>query len=162
MTIITVMATMPLIIRPARPDEYDAIARLWMESWCSTGLEAPGEELLATLTTRVPREVAGGWSLYVADDDGALAAMLAVHVPRLYLDQLMIAPSHQGQSLGRRLLGFTRELLPDEIWLRCASGNEKAWLWYEREGFALEKEEVDPLHGRMMKYYRWKRARTHV
>lgn len=146
---------MPLI-RPARPDEYDAIAKLWMESWCSTGLEVPSEMLLALLKERVPREVAGGWSLHVVDDDGRLAAMLAINVPRLYLDQLMIAPSYQGRSLGRRLLAFTRELLPDEIWLRCAEGNEKAWRWYEREGFVLEKEEADPLHGRMMKYYRWK------
>jgi ribosomal protein S18 acetylase RimI-like enzyme len=152
-------AAVPLIIRPAGPDEYDAVAKLWMESWCSTGLEAPSEALLTALQARVPREVANGWSLYVADDDGQLAAMLAVHVPKLYLDQLMIAPSHQGRSLGRKLLGFTRGLLPNEIWLRCASGNEKAWRWYEREGFVLEKAEADPVHGRMMKYYRWKRRR---
>jgi ribosomal protein S18 acetylase RimI-like enzyme len=151
---------MPLIIRLARSDEYDAIAQAWMESWWSTGLEAPSEALLAALKTRVPREVADGWSLYVADDDGQLAAMLAVHVPKRYLDQLMIAPSHQGRSLGRRLLGFTRELLPDEIWLRCVRENDKAWRWYEREGFVLEKEEADPVHGRMMKYYRGKRATT--
>ncbi|NPU68469.1 GNAT family N-acetyltransferase [Bradyrhizobium sp. 83012] len=146
-----------LIIRPARPDEYDAIARLWMESWCSTGLERPSDTLLSLLKARVPREVAGGWSLYVVDDGGALAAMLAIDMPKLYLDQLMIAPSHQGRSLGRCLLGFTRELLPDEVWLRCAEGNEKAWRWYEREGFLLEKTQADPVHGRMMKYYRWKR-----
>jgi ribosomal protein S18 acetylase RimI-like enzyme len=150
-------ASMPLIIRPALPDEYDAIAKLWMESWCSTGLETPSEKLLTILKERLPREVAEGWSLYVADDGRHLAAMLAVHVPKLYLDQLMIAPSYQGQSLGRRLLDFTRQLLPNEIWLRCAQGNEKAWRWYERENFVLEKEEVDPTHGRMMKYYRWKR-----
>ncbi|MGJ4902099.1 GNAT family N-acetyltransferase [Bradyrhizobium sp. HKCCYLS2058] len=146
------------VIRPARPDEYDAIARLWMESWCSTGLERPSDTLLSLLKERVPREMEGGWSLYVADDGGQLAAMLAINVPLLYLDQLMIAPSHQGRSLGRRLLAFTRELLPDEVWLRCAEGNEKAWRWYEREGFVLEKEQADPLHGRIMKYYRWKRG----
>jgi ribosomal protein S18 acetylase RimI-like enzyme len=148
---------MPILIRPARSDEYDAIAGLWMESWCSTGLEVPSERLLTILKERLPREVASGWSLYVADADGELAALLAVHIPKLYLDQLMIAPAHQGRSLGRRMLAFTRELLPDEIWLRCAQGNEKAWRWYEREGFVLEKEQVDPTHGRMMKYYRWKR-----
>ncbi|MGY3449314.1 GNAT family N-acetyltransferase [Bradyrhizobium sp. USDA 4353] len=147
-----------LIIRPARPDEYDAVARLWMESWCSTGLDSPSERLLTSLTDRIPREIVGGWSLYVADDGGALAAMLAINVERLYLDQLMIAPAYQGRSLGRRLLGFTRELLPHEIWLRCAEGNERAWRWYEREGFLLEKQEADPVHGRMMKYYRWKRG----
>jgi GNAT superfamily N-acetyltransferase len=80
-----------------------------------------------------------------------------VNVPKLYLDQLMIVPDWQSQSLGRRLLGFTRELLPNEIWLRCVRENEKAWRWYEREAFVFEKEEVEPLHGRTMKYYRWKR-----
>jgi len=147
-----------LIIRRARTEEYDTVAQLWMESWCSTGLDLPSEKLLTYLRERVPREVDGGWSLYVAEDDGRLAAMLAVNVPRLYLDQLMIAPAYQGLALGRRLLAFTRELLPDEIWLRCAEGNEKAWRWYEREGFVLEKAEADPLHGRIMKYYRWKRS----
>ena len=67
---------MPLVIRPARSDEYDAIAKLWMESWCSTGLETPSEKLLTILKERLPREVAEGWSLYVADDDRQLAAML--------------------------------------------------------------------------------------
>lgn len=148
---------MPPIIRPARADEYDEIARIWMESWCSTGLEVSSETLLAYLETRVPREIADGWSLYVADDEGRLAAMLAIHVPKLYLDQLMVAPTYQGQSLGRRLLGFTRELLPNEIWLRCVRENDKAWRWYEREGFVFEREAVEPLHGRMMKYYRWKK-----
>jgi ribosomal protein S18 acetylase RimI-like enzyme len=79
---------------------------------------------------------------------------------KLYLDQLFVAPSHQGRSLGRTLLGFTRELLPDEIWLRCARDNEKAWRWYERENFVFERAEQDPVHGRMMKYYRWKCAKV--
>jgi ribosomal protein S18 acetylase RimI-like enzyme len=158
MTIIIGTASMLITIRLAHPDEYDAVAKLWMESWCSTGLEAPSERLLTILKERVPREIANGWSLYVADDDGELAAMLAVHVPRLYLDQLMIAPAYQGKSLGRRLLAFTRELLPDEIWLRCVRENERAWRWYERENFVFEREAIEPMNGRMMKYYRWRRG----
>lgn len=35
--------------------------------------------------------------------------------------------------------------------------NEKAWRWYEREGFFLEKEQVEPMTGFGMKYYRWKK-----
>ena len=69
-----------------------------------------------------------------------LAAMLALHLPKLYLDQLFVAPAYQGRSLGRKLLAFTRTHLPDEIWLRCVRENEKAWRWYEREGFVFEKE----------------------
>jgi GNAT superfamily N-acetyltransferase len=147
----------PPTIRPARSEEYDEIARVWMNSWVSTGLERPSNFLLATLRARIPLEVEKGWSLFAADDGGALAAMLALHLPNFYLDQLFVAPEYQGQSLGRRLLAFTRQQLPEQISLRCVRENEKAWRWYEREGFVFEKEEVEPMTGFAMKHYRWKK-----
>jgi GNAT superfamily N-acetyltransferase len=147
-------------IRPARPDEHDEIARVWMESWVSTGLDEASNFLLANLRARVPREMEKGWTLYVADDDGRIAAILALHLPDRYLDQLFVAPDYQGQGLGRRLLAFTREHLPDEILLRCVRENDKAWRWYEREGFVFEKQAVEPMTGFVMKYYRWKQDGT--
>jgi ribosomal protein S18 acetylase RimI-like enzyme len=144
------------VIRPARAEEYDEIALVWMESWVSTGLEEASNFLLANLRARVRREIENGWSLFVAEDDSRLAAMLALHLPKLYLDQLFVAPDYQGRSLGRKLLAFTRTQLPDEIHLRCVRENEKAWRWYEREGFVFEKEQVEPMNGFIMKYYRWK------
>lgn len=150
----------PPIIRPALSDEYDEIARVWMNSWVSTGLEDASQFLLAKLRARVRQEVEQGWTLFVADDQGKLAAMLALHLPKLYLDQLFVAPEYQGQNLGRRLLAFTRLHLPDEIELRCVRENEKAWRWYEREGFVFEKQQVEPMTGFVMKYYRWKKQET--
>jgi GNAT superfamily N-acetyltransferase len=147
----------PPTIRPAHPDEYDAIALVWMNSWVSTGLEDASNFLLAKLRARIPMEMEKGWSLFVADDGGKLAAMLALHLPNKYLDQLFVAPEYQGKDLGRRLLAFTRQQLPREIYLRCVRENEKAWRWYEREGFVFEKEQVEPMTGFVMKYYRWQR-----
>jgi ribosomal protein S18 acetylase RimI-like enzyme len=115
------------------------------------------EELLGQLRARIQAEMANGWSLYVADDDGTLAAMLALHVPHKHLDQLFVAPQYHGRNVGRMLLAFTRAHLPDEVWLRCVRENEKAWRWYEREGFVFEKEQVEPMTGFVMKYYRWKK-----
>ena len=43
--------------------------------------------------------------------------MLALHVRANHLDMLFVAPEYQGKNLGRRLLAFTRELLPEEICL---------------------------------------------
>jgi GNAT superfamily N-acetyltransferase len=145
----------PSTIRPARAEEYDEIARVWMDSWVSTGLTEASGFLLAQLRARIPREVENGWSLFVADDRGTIAAMLALHLAKKYLDQLFVAPKYQGRSLGRALLAFTRQRLPDEIELRCVRENEKAWRWYEREGFVFEKEAVEPMTGFVMKYYRW-------
>ena len=84
--------------------------------------------------------------------------MLALQPRDNYLDQLFVAPEDQGRGLGRQLLAFTRHRMPDEIWLRCVRENEKAWRWYEREGFAYEKESVEPATGCTMKYYRWKKG----
>ena len=149
----------PTVIRAARPDEYDEIARVWMESWVTTGLAEANDALLANLRERLRHEIAQGWSLFVADDNGKLAGMLALHISGHYLDQLFVAPDYQGRSIGRHLLAFTRAQMPDEIWLKCARGNEKAWRWYEREGFLYEEGKINPLNGLMMKYYRWKRVR---
>ena len=147
-------------IRPARAEEYDEIAQVWMTGWVSTGLAEESPFLLANLRARVRREVDQGWSLFVADDHGVLAAMLALHLSENYLDQLFVAPEHQGRNLGRRLLAFARQQLPDEIRLRCVRENEKAWRWYEREGFVFEGEQVAPATGFMMKCYRWKKEGT--
>ena len=147
-------------IRPARPDEHPEIARVWMNSWASTGLAEASNFLLAQLRARLPHELERGWSLYVADDGGVLAAMLALHLPKRRLDQLFVAPEYQGRDLGRQLLAFTRQMLPDEIHLRCVRENERAWRWYEREGFVFEQEKVEPMTGFVMKYYRWQKEGT--
>ncbi len=39
---------------PGRPDEYDEIARIWMESWTSTGLTPRSDGLLNDLRARLP------------------------------------------------------------------------------------------------------------
>ena len=80
------------VIRPARADEYDEIGRVWMESWVSTGLAEASNFLLANLRARIRREIEDGWSLFVADDNGTIAAMLALHLPKLYLDMLFVGP----------------------------------------------------------------------
>jgi hypothetical protein len=90
--------TLPTI-RPARREEYDEIARVWMNSWASTGIEDASNFLLAKLRARIPLEVGKGWSLFVADDDHTIAALLALHPGDLYLDQLFVpgisGPQHR-------------------------------------------------------------------
>ena len=47
-------------IRSARADEYDEIARVWMDSWVSTGLSEASPFLLANLRVRVSHEIEKG------------------------------------------------------------------------------------------------------
>lgn len=145
-------------IRAAVPADYDSLARIWLESWYSTGLKSLFDPGLEMLQKRIPEEIAKGWSLYAAEEDGKTVAMLAVQPKDFYLDQLWVAPAHQGRGIGRALLAFTREKFPDEIWLRCVVENENAWRWYERQDFRFEGEENVPPSNMRMKRYRWKRG----
>lgn len=147
-----------IAIRPAREDAFDAVTRVWMASWESTGLGAPGDASFDDLRARIPREIANGWSLYVAEADGDIAAMLAFRRADDHLDQLFVAPAHQGKGIGKALLAFAREAMPQTMWLRTAADNARAIAWYEREGFVREKLETHPTSGRMMAYYRWSAA----
>jgi ribosomal protein S18 acetylase RimI-like enzyme len=144
-------------IREATPQDHDALARIWLEGWYSTGLKPLFDPGLDLLRRRLPEEIAKGWKLFAAEDGGESVAMLAIRPRDFYLDQLWVAPAHQGRGIGRALLAFTRAQFPEEIWLRCVVENESAWRWYEREGFLLEGEEIVPPSGLRMKVYRWKR-----
>jgi ribosomal protein S18 acetylase RimI-like enzyme len=145
-------------IRPATARDYDALARIWLESWYSTGLRTLYDPGFGSLRGRIRDEVAKGWNLYAVQGADEITAMLALHPRDFYLDQLWVAPAHQGRGIGRALLAHARAQLPDEIWLRCVVENASAWAWYEREGFRFEGEETVPPSGLRMKRYRWTRG----
>ena len=147
---------MSVVIRPAREDEYDAITRVWMDSHVSTGLATASDATFAELRARIPREIANGWQLHVAEVDGTIAGMLAFRMRDKYLDQIFVAPEHQGKGIGAKLLAVVREHLPDEILLRTAVANTRAIAWYEREGFVRENEVMQPEWSGPRVYYRWR------
>ena len=149
-----------IVIRPAREDEFDAITAVWLASHESTGLASPWDARFDELRARIPREMAAGWHLYVADDGGAIAAMLAFRTRDNYLDQLFVAPAYQHRGIGKMLLAFTRRHLPDEILLRAAVGNHRAIAWYEREGFVREQEVMEKGWSGPRVYYRWRAGRS--
>ncbi|HJW42255.1 MAG TPA: GNAT family N-acetyltransferase [Rhizomicrobium sp.] len=147
-----------LVIRPAREDDYDGVTRVWLDSHVSTGLISPSDATFADLRARIPVEIARGWQLHVAELDGEIAAMLAFRKADNYLDQLFVAPQHQHKGIGKKLLAFTRQHLPNEILLRTAVANAKAIAWYEREGFVRENEVMQEGWSGPRVYYRWRRG----
>lgn len=145
-----------ITIRAARDDELGAVTQVWMDSHVSTGLAIASDATFAELRARIPREIADGWHLYVAETGGEIAAMLAFRTRDKYLDQIFVAPEHHGKGIGKALLAFTRQHLPDEILLRTAVANTKAIAWYEREGFVREKETMQDGWSGPRVYYRWR------
>jgi ribosomal protein S18 acetylase RimI-like enzyme len=146
---------MAIVIRPYREADHQATARLWLASWRSTGLAVAQLASEEVLLDRIPRELAAGWDVHLAWDDGERAGFLALKPASGCLDQLFVAPQAQGREIGRALLDFAKDRLPTGLWLRTAAENMRACRFYERNGLRRGETRTHPTLGHQTVIYRW-------
>ncbi|HEX2591560.1 MAG TPA: GNAT family N-acetyltransferase [Rhizomicrobium sp.] len=148
-----------MIIRPAREDDYDDIARVWYEGYLASayGVDGPVGITEADLRARIPGDIAHrGWNLYAVEEDGAIVAMLATIPRERALDQIFLADGARGRGLGRQLIDFVRREMP-EGWLRTHISNMRAQGFYEHVGMTHTHDAPHPHHPEaMFRWYAWK------
>ncbi len=149
-----------MILRPAHPDDAEALAELGRTSFCAAFEHLyRAEDLNAFLSAayapaKVAAEIADpaiSHMLAVDEADGALAGYCKMRVPSDYaghsdaaspvaLCQLYTAPGRTGQGIGAALmdwaLAFSREQEADAVQLSVWAENFGAQRFYARYGFA--------------------------
>src|SRR4051812_15011800 len=123
-----------LIIRGATPVDFDAIAEVWWESSRTADGAPLNHPSLYELRGRIDDEIAGGWSMTVADLHARIVGFLALKPQTAILDQLFILPTEQRLGVGRALLQAAMSALPTGFVLRTSAENRRARRFYEREG----------------------------
>lgn len=151
---------MHIEIRPYRESDHADVARIWHAGWQDpvAGPQPPNipANLLEELSTRIPRELNAGWTLFVATGDERVVGMLAVKLADKHLDQLFVDPSFRSCGIGKQLLDFTKAQLCDGFWLRTHVGNLRARKFYEREGLTHVEDKPHPRQPEVMNaIYRW-------
>ncbi|KCZ84892.1 hypothetical protein HAD_04395 [Hyphomonas adhaerens MHS-3] len=147
-----------MIIRPATPADYPALADLWFDSWQSIGISNETDLDRAGVHERFHRDAAGRWSLYTAELDGMLVGFLAL-VPELSrIDQIFVAPAAKGSGVGLAMLNHAKGLMPGGMVLTTHEANGPARAFYESRGFVLTGTEPDPVHRRTKCHYAWRPA----
>ena len=137
-------------IRPATPDDADALGRLHMACW----REAYGDLLSAEFferatpessaerwTVTIPRLAVDGGALLLAEEDDELVGFACSGpgrgeaAPReLELYAIYVRASAYGSGLGQRLLDAAIGDRPASLWV--LERNPRARAFYERNGFA--------------------------
>ena len=145
---------MPVAIRPYRDEDREAVAKLWLDSWRSTGLSIARLATEAGNYDRIGRELAAGWQAHLAWDGDQLVGFLALKPATGCLDQLFVAPEAQGRGIGRLLLDLAKDTLPRGLWLRTAEDNHRACRFYERTGFRRSEQQTHPSLGHRTIIYR--------
>lgn len=126
-------------LRPATPDDADAIAAVWHGSWADghRGNVPPELEAYRTLEqfrTRVPPRLA---MTTVAVIDGVIAGMVMVVDDEV--EQVYVTAAARGTGVAAALLGHGERQIAAAghpvAWLAVAPGNARARRFYERSGW---------------------------
>jgi GNAT superfamily N-acetyltransferase len=142
-----------LQINPYQPRHLEITARLWLDSFLSSGVAVAGDVTFEELAARIPTE--SEWLAFLAWEGDTLVGFLALKPVSACLDQIFILPSAQGRGIGAVLLDFAKARLPDGMWLGTAAENTGARRFYERHGFRLSETGVHPRRGHPWVTYRW-------
>lgn len=131
--------TVPFAIRPATPDDVEAIASVWYSGWRESHLGHVPDALLAHRTPRhflerVPDILA---TTTVAAVDGEVIGLVVTADDEV--EQLYLADHHRGTGVAPALLRHGETVIAerfDRAFLAVVAGNGRARRFYEREGWA--------------------------
>ena len=144
---------MNIVIRPYAEADFEPLTEVWFASWESIGLGIPTPQMKVELREKFPRDIAAGWSGYVATAGAQIVGFLTLQGDRL--QQLFVAPDLQGRGIGKQLLDFVKAQRPNGFYLTTPTKGRAA-LFYEREG--LERGAVTTLasFGHEVVRYDWR------
>ena len=138
-----------------------ALARIWLESWYSTGLKSLFDPGLEMLRKRIPDEVAKGWSLYAAEEDGkivgyARAAAAAISISTSFGWRPRIRAAASAAPCWPLRVSSSPTKSGCAVWSRMQAPGAGM----SARAFRFEDEEIVPPSNMRMKRYRWKRELT--
>lgn len=136
-------------LRPARTEELDALARLWYDGWQDAHAAILPEALrrVRTLPSFRMRLRESLPRVRVAETGGEAVGFAIVEDDELY--QLFVSAAARGTGTAAALVADAEEILAaagvETAWLACAIGNRRAARFYEKCGWRLAGEMVNPL-----------------
>jgi N-acetylglutamate synthase-like GNAT family acetyltransferase len=145
-------------IRPARPEEADALSELAQRAKAHWGYDSAFMDACRDELTYTAEEVGAG-GFFVADDDGELRgfyALAKVSPTAMELDAVFVEPDHIGRGHGRALLdhALAEAGRRDDIERLVIQADPHAAEFYEAAGAVkIGERESASIAGRMLPLY---------
>ena len=145
-----------LILRPYAASDEDAAIELWRRSWQTAYPAIDFSARLDWWRERWRRELVPQASIVVAEMDGVIEGFVTVAPKTGYLDQIVVAPEFWGSNVAAMLLGAAKRISPARLDLLVNKDNVRAIGFYQKHGFALAGDDVNPVSGRPVHRMRWR------
>jgi putative acetyltransferase len=147
-----------LLRRYVPADEACAI-ELWRRTWQTAYPHIDFTARLSWWRARWRDEIVPACTVIVAEPQGAsgnLVGFVTLDVGSGYLDQIVVAPEFWGSPTADALLGAAKEIAPSAIDLHVNRDNGRAIRFYEKHGFAVTGEDVNPRSGAPIYRMSWR------
>jgi putative acetyltransferase len=130
--------------------DFSARLAWWRERWRS--------ELVPTCTIMVAETggTTAGRSEGAAAGGGEIIGFVTVDARTGYLDQIVVAPEAWGSRAATALLAAAKRLAPSGLDLHVNRDNARAIRFYEKHGFKVSGEEVNPRSGAPVYRMSWR------
>jgi putative acetyltransferase len=145
-----------LKLRPYAAADEDAAIELWRRTWQETFPNIDFATRVAWWRERWRQELIPVAKIIVAEMGGVIEGFVTVDPKTGYLDQIVVAPEFWGSNVAALLLDAAKRLSPARLDLLVNKDNGRAIAFYEKNGFVLVGDDVNPTSGRPVFRMRWR------
>lgn len=142
-------------LRPYDAKDEEAAIALWLRSWQTAYPQIDFGKRLEWWRDRWRNEITKSADIVIAEADGEMIGFVTVDPQTCYLDQIVVAPEHWASGVGGALIAVAKQLSPTGLELHVNTDNARAIRFYEKLGFSIAGDGVNPISGKPVHRMRW-------
>jgi len=142
-------------LRPYDAKDEGAAVALWLRSWQAAYPQIDFAQRLDWWRNRWRNELTKSADIVIAEAGGEMIGFVTVDPQTCYLDQIVVAPEHWASGVGKALIAVAKQLSPTGLELHVNTDNARAIRFYEKLGFSITGDGVNPISGKPVHRMRW-------
>ena len=144
-----------LVLRPMQPADLAETLDMWVAAWQAAYPSIDFAARRGWIADRIAELEQTGARSCVAMLDGCIVGALVVNPSTGYLDQIVASLACQGKGVADALLAEARRLSPARLELHVNKDNARAIRFYQKHGFEVCGEDINPRSGAAIYLMRW-------
>jgi putative acetyltransferase len=143
-------------LRPYALADEEAAIELWRRTWQQHYPELDFTARLSWWRERWRNELVPTATITLAETGRNLVGFVTVDRSTGYLDQIVVAPEAWGSEVAAALIAEAKRLSAGGLDLKVNADNARAIRFYEKQGFAVTGDDVNPISGALLRKMSWK------
>jgi len=149
------MMSVTATLRAYTTADEAAAVELWRQTWQEAYPAIDFSARLDWWRERWRSELVPSTTITVAEAAGTLVGFVTVNRTTGYLDQIVVGSNHWGAGVAEMLLAEGKRLSPDGLALHVNQDNARAVRFYQKHGFGVAGEDVNPRSGAPVYLMKW-------